>query len=383
MIKILHVASFNGNVGDNANHNGLRSLLKRQFDDELSYTELEIRKFYQNYSRADKLRFDESFAKLANEHDMVIIGGGNFFEIWIDSSSTGTTIDMAPHIVDMIETPIFFFGLGFDPYKGAPKANIEKFKRFVDQIYAAKIHTITVRNDGSAKHVRNLLGEEYTKKIEPIPDGGFFIEESSLYKDPLKLKKSYIAVNIAKDMSDLRFNPADNGIDYKTFISELAGVLEDFLSRNEDMELLLIPHIYSDLDAIYDLMAEMEDLYRRNRITVAPLLHGEGSEKTIFSLYKEAVFAMGMRFHTNACSIGLNTPTIALCTYPNLYDLYEELDLLDQIVIVNRPGFQKNLAKQMQNSMKNVASIKKRYLEIRQRLEQQAESILGKTVKKL
>ena len=48
-MKILHIASFNGNIGDNAHHNGFR----KNFSEiigvrNLIWDELEIRKFYWN-----------------------------------------------------------------------------------------------------------------------------------------------------------------------------------------------------------------------------------------------------------------------------------------------------------------------------------------------
>ncbi len=369
MTKILHVASFSGNVGDNANHNGLRNSLKKLTGKKLTYTELEIRRFYQNYTYEDKLRFDASFAKLANEHDLVIIGGGNFFEVWIDSSSTGTTIDMPLNIVDKIETPIFFFGLGFDPYKGAPKENVEKFKRFIDHILKKEIHTVTVRNDGSAKHIAKYLGKEYLNKVHTIPDGGFFLQIDKKAENPLRIKSNYFALNIAKDMAALRFKEDMNGISYETFIYKLAHILDSFLHSHEDLELVLVPHIFSDLDAVFDLLEEMEERHRRNRITVAPLLHGEGAEEIIFSIYDDAVFSMGMRFHTNVCSIGLGTPTIGLVSYPKLHDLYEELDMLDRTVNVNISGFEKELAAMMENTLLNTTDIKKRYKKVKSELE--------------
>lgn len=361
-MKILHVASFNGNIGDNANHNGLRNrIAKVTGNSDITYTELEIRKFYQNYKKQDRLEFDENFADLANRHDLVIIGGGNFFEVWIDSSSTGTTIDMSPEVIDKIETPIFFFGLGFDPYKGVKEENVNKFKRFIDCIYGKQIHTITVRNDGSTKHIKKYLGEEYTEIIKSVPDGGFFIELKNDQRQLSNVERKYIAVNIAKDMADLRFKRLDSGIDYDTFISKAASLFETFLKNHPDYELVLIPHIYSDLEAIHDLMLKMDDLTRRTKVSVAPLLHGPGSELIIFDIYKNAEIAVGMRFHTNVCSIGLNTPTIGLVSYPNLYGLYEELNMTDRVVMVNLSGFERELQNKMEENLSERSALKRRY----------------------
>ncbi len=56
-MNVLHIASFCGNVGDNANHYGLRKKLSYIFPENVVYDELEIRRFYKNYDGKDKLFF--------------------------------------------------------------------------------------------------------------------------------------------------------------------------------------------------------------------------------------------------------------------------------------------------------------------------------------
>jgi len=378
MLKVLHVASFSGNIGDNANHNGLRRKIAKICKSNIVYTEIEVRRFYQNYNRPDKLKFDDNFVEIANAHDLVIIGGGNFFEIWIESSSTGTTIDMPGKIIEKIKTPIFFFGLGFDPYKGVPEGNIDKFKSFIDKLIEKKIHTITVRNDGSMKHIENLLGTEYKKKIEHVPDGGFFIELEEANEKIFNISSPYIAINVAKDMADLRFNNGENSITYELFTKTFAKTLDIFLEKQTDFEIIFIPHIYSDLDAIYDILKNMSDPNRRHKVSTAPLLHGLGSEQIVFNIYKNAKFSMGTRFHTNVCSIGLNTPSIGLVSYPKLKDLYEELNLLNRIVEINQYGFQKTLLTKMEETLKNKKSIKLEYSSLKKELENEMDEVILK-----
>lgn len=59
-MKILHIASFVGNVGDNMSHIGLRRVLDDMFKN-YQIDILEIRKFYMNYAGADKHSFDNRF----------------------------------------------------------------------------------------------------------------------------------------------------------------------------------------------------------------------------------------------------------------------------------------------------------------------------------
>ena len=52
-MKILHIASFRGNIGDNASHLGFYSILD-QVIKNYSVERIEMRKFYKNYNGDDK-----------------------------------------------------------------------------------------------------------------------------------------------------------------------------------------------------------------------------------------------------------------------------------------------------------------------------------------
>ena len=70
-MKILHIASFLGNIGDNFNHLGTRKLLESKLG-KIQWFELEIREtFRKNYE------FNNNFADYCNTFDAVIFGGGN------------------------------------------------------------------------------------------------------------------------------------------------------------------------------------------------------------------------------------------------------------------------------------------------------------------
>ena len=118
-MRILHVASFLGNIGDNFNHYGTRKFLENKFG-KIDWIEIEIREtFRKNFS------FDKSFAKYCNEFDAVIFGGGNFFELWVDKSVNNTSADIALEVIDLIRVPFYFYALGVDPGMGISDFVIE------------------------------------------------------------------------------------------------------------------------------------------------------------------------------------------------------------------------------------------------------------------
>lgn len=362
-LDCLHIASFQGNIGDNANHNGTRNLLEQHTSYRFECTENEIRKYYQNYTKPDAHEFDESFVEQANNHDCVFIGSGNFFETWIDDSVTGTTIDMETTIVDKIEVPMVFYGLGFDPYKGISGNNLEKFTTFFDAVLDDPQCLVSVRNDGSTSHIETHLGESYLERVHKVPDGGFFTEVDDHDHPGLLGRDKTIAINVAKDMIEKRFpNDGTNMHTYDSFLNEFATFVDALLESNPELNIVFVPHIYSDLQAISEVLEQMENMHRRGRVTTAPYLNGEGSERHIFDIYNKVDLSIGMRFHANVCPFGLRTPSIGLVSYPKVGDLYDiELSLPERAVDITRQGFNSGLVELTETSLKNSNSISATY----------------------
>jgi polysaccharide pyruvyl transferase WcaK-like protein len=102
-----------------------------------------------------------------------------------------------------------------------------------------------------------------------------------------------------------------------------------------------------------------------------------GKEKHIFDFYRKADLTLGMRFHSNVCSIGLNTPSIALLTYPKIFDLCKGLGLEDRAVWVNEKGFSEQLIAKTLSSLEQKKDIKQRYATIKEGLVHDIEIVMG------
>jgi polysaccharide pyruvyl transferase WcaK-like protein len=314
VLKTLHLASFDGNIGDNANHYGFYKYLNENNDFKFDIEELEIREFYWK-----KRFFDKSFVKLVNSYDLLIIGGGNYFELWVEDSPTGTSIAIELDLLEQIYTPILFNALGVDPGQGASEKNINKFKTFLD-LLIKRDDFISIRNDGAKKAIIDHVGEEYMKHINHTADAGFFIdvdEPSDYYKG-----KRYIAINVAYDMQEVRYQ----NLSYKEFLNTFKKFIGSFLNKYQDYEIVFIPHIFRDITFINDILEILDDDIRRSKISISPLLHGKDSFKKIMSIYKGASLVLANRFHANVCSIGLDIPTIGLVNYRQIQELYNELN---------------------------------------------------------
>ena len=243
---VLHIASFTGNIGDNANHLGFRSWFETLVENQVLWNELEIREFYWK-----KKNWDKDFVEYANTFDLIIIGGGNYFELWVDKSPTGTSIEIEPDLFKQIETPVFFNALGVDPGQGATENSIKKFKTFIEAI-VEKNGLITVRNDGALANLGRYVGRDILKHFHEAPDGGFFINDC-IKEDIVKTnQKIKIGCNVASDMPEVRFKEFEGGVD--EFSKEFAQAVVKISKQLNNCEFIFFPHIYRDLEIINNII---------------------------------------------------------------------------------------------------------------------------------
>ena len=183
-MRVWHIASFDGNIGDIANHSGFYKTLESALEGRVyDIEQLEIREFYKNWA---KRVFDDSFVDEANQYDLIVIGGGGFFRLAVEESATGTTIDLSRNMLEKIHTPIIFNGIGCYIDDRTTEAIKQKFKDFIDYCIQSKNILLTLRNDGAIDNICTLYGEEYRKKILTVPDGGFFADISTANHPEIK-----------------------------------------------------------------------------------------------------------------------------------------------------------------------------------------------------
>ncbi|MEO6497705.1 MAG: polysaccharide pyruvyl transferase family protein [Mucilaginibacter sp.] len=332
-MKILHVASFDGNIGDNASHMGFRTLLSEVMDAEYSIEQLEIRKFYNNYSLPDKQRFDEDFASLANKYDLLFIGGGGFLDFDIKGSATGTTIGISPQVLDKIKVPVIISSIGSNPRNEIPEGNIEKFSAFLDSFLAGKNRHLAVRNDGSREVIREVIGEKYYNAIPEVLDHGFFYDnDGSLYRPT---EKDYILINTTSDQVQMK-NRGIGEVNESSYVAEMGTVLNHIIHETP-YDIVFAPHIYSDFKAIDSLLKNVNDFHLRTRIVIAPYVQGNYGCNQIFSAYKNSSLVLGMRFHANVCTIAMGNAGIGLGALDRISGMYKSLGMDDQFVTVDQP----------------------------------------------
>lgn len=322
-IKILHVASYTGNIGDNASHIGLTNILHRILEDDFEIERLEIRRFYKSYSLPDKLSFDKDFVEYANKKDLLIVGGGGFFDYWVPNSRTGTTIDISEAALSKLSVPSLFVSVGSMPHQLVPEGNIDKYHRFLQQLSNKKNVRVAVRNDGSKQEIHRLFAGEFDGWINEILDNAFFYEPDPTVSCPLS-PKPYIAVNTTLDQLSMH-NKIIGKIDYDSFKKEFVSLLQRIIDQT-DYNIVFVPHIFKDLQAFREILQGINDFYIRSRVIVAPYVQGEYGCNLLMSVYNNASAVVGMRFHANVCPVAMGKKVIGLAALDRIIHMYKSIE---------------------------------------------------------
>lgn len=369
MIKSLHLASFNGNIGDIANHIGFWNLFRKYVSDNVNITRLEIREYYKSWG---KRKFDDSFVDMVNSFDLLVIGGGNFFDVKWEYSRTGTTLDIPQEILEKIHIPIVFNGLGLD-YN--PDAGLERvrsrFESFIGHLTQNNDkYIVSVRNDDSINILNHYFSGELLDNVIQVPDGGFFTSAKDYFHPEISDDKINIAVNIAKDRIVDRWGSDKN---YEEYCKEFTKFINVLFSKNNNIRIVFVPHIPSDLQAISDVICRVKDYYCRKNITIAPYLNGVSTPgQYLVDLYRKTDIAIGMRYHSNICSIAMNTPTIGIVTLNKHIELYKNIGMDDRLFNVNKISFAEDLCKKVLTTLSNKELFSAQNVSLVNRLEQQS-----------
>ena len=359
--RILHLASFNGNVGDILNHQGFYKGIKELTGSTPVIKKLEIREFY----RGNK-KFDQNFTNFVNKFDTLIVGGGNYFELWVDHSPTGTSIMIEPEDFSRIKIPVLFNALGVDLGQGGSKKNIKKFKLFLDEIFSDPNHAISLRNDGALKNIKSLFGENFSKKFIHTPDAGFFVDFS--YKQS---KENYCLINLPGDMEEIRY-PGGKMHSSESFIDEFALLLTKLVEQESFDKFILIPHIYKDLESVFNLLKKLPDKIAREKFKVAELNLGEDISR-FKEYYENSSMVFASRFHSNISGLKTNKQIVALENYVQITNLYDELNMKEKLLDVRKKGFSDKFFDNLHNDNytnnpkdfnKNIEKDYKKYLQL-------------------
>lgn len=319
VLRALHLASFAGNAGDGAMHDGAYRTRDEDCAFEFEYTPLEVRDFIHWRTRT----FDQSFLDYANSFDLLLIGGNSTFQMWRTDTASGTYFDFAPDYLTGLQVPTVFYGVGCDATRGVDAGAMGRFRMFMDACMASDQFLFSLRNDGSQRLLREVLGDLYADAMAVIPDGGLFAEPDTLPQDSERVR---LVINLAGDMPEVRYGAANKG----GLASSVTSHLDAILGRHEMLDCVFAPHIYSDLGLIAECLERLDDRLRRTRVSVAPYLVRPQDWRRVLGEYRGADAVLAMRFHANLCAAGMGSPVTGLSTHHKISGLYEGLSLSDR-----------------------------------------------------
>lgn len=333
-MKILHIAAFEGNIGDNASHMGFKNILDSVVE-KYQIDRLEIRKAYKNYTLPDKLRFDNDFVKLANTYDLIVFGGGGFLDYWVEGSSNGTTIDIEEKILDKLKTQVLISSVGCNPHREVPEENYKKFRKFLDFVRNKENIQIALRNDGSTESIRKDFGGCYLDGLVEILDHGYFYNPKENYALPID--GEYVAINVTDDQLDMNGGVSKDRDWYYKELEELVKGLAAY-----EYKVVLVPHIHQDVEAIGTILSKMPSQLVRKNTIIAPCLQGDKGTDLAFNIYKYSKLVIASRYHANVCSIKFGVPTIGLSPLRRIEYTHKQL-LGEATNIQILPGFAKEI----------------------------------------
>lgn len=325
-VRVLHVASFQGNLGDSAMHDGAYRTRGADCPRPFAHTPLEVRDFF----HWGKRRFDEAFVDYLNTFDLAIFGGLVGFELWRDDTISGMRFDIAPELLTRIRIPVLFHGLGCDATRGMMRESTRsRCRRFLDIAYESDFR-FSLRNDGSRDILRENLGADYIDVMPVIADGGLFADPQPARTASLYPARKLVAINLAGDMADVRFSTkASSSVGTRSsqdaFVREICGLTCALLEAEAGVRVVFVPHLHADLGLIVKVLEGLPDEYRRRHVSVAPCLNGGDSWFEIFDIYRQANLVIGMRFHACVVAVGQGTPTLGISTHHKVQGFFTGL----------------------------------------------------------
>jgi polysaccharide pyruvyl transferase WcaK-like protein len=368
-MKVIHIASHKGNIGDMVNHSGFyKSILA--FDANLEIERTEIRNFY--FSARNRMNFDVDYAKHLNKFDLVVFGGGGFFDAQWNRSCTGTTLNFSEEFIDSINTRALVNAMGYHEYPGKTTEEIcDKFRSFLSNINSRKNWIITVRNDKSFERLYYRYGEYLTNQILKVPDNGFFCDFGN--KSKPESTDMTIGMCITNDLFSDDFN---KGVQPDIFNQYMADIINGLCRIG--YRIVLLPHTPADIGTISELYKNIYDDYKRSRIIVGSLdPNSDNAVESLGNSYKACDCIIGMRFHSLITGLDCRVPTIALAGHEQIRALFEELGLSDYIIQVDNLHFADKLFALIDRCIKERNNITRQYDEIFEKLKLQKSSYIN------
>ena len=342
MLKILHIGSHKGNLGDNLSHNGLNNILSENINN-YSVKPLEIRAFYKN--RNPPKRFDDDFVSYVNTFDLVIMGGGAFLDFNITGSQNGITFDICPFELEKIRIPFLISSIGCRPKSEESLRHYSPVKEFFSNFLSKENRAIFFRNDGSGEFIKHM-GLDFAVNLRPVLDSGFMSDVARVNPQVNPFHRPYILLNLPIDQ--LKFYHPEMGY-YTGTPDNIYSPLIDHYLKETAYNLVLAPHNFEDLVNYCNLLRNIDPLLLNDRVSILPLDYHKYGFENLVNAYRHADLVMGMRFHSCVLGIVLERPTIGFGNQHQQEKMWESIGRAQNHVSIMEENFIRSIVKSTEN----------------------------------
>lgn len=311
-LTALHVASFAGNSGDHLNHSGFYPWFSELCGaSEVLWNRLEIRDVW----RSDR----DLFARLqaaAPGLDIIVFGGGNFWETWDSSSLSGTSLNVTYEQLKSLGVPVFFNSLGLETVRGVSHNALTRFVDDVAAMMSDDRFFVTVRNDGASKNLSDLGYDLPSSAV--LPDHGIFTELDDIL--PAISGEPTVTINLAVDMPEIRFRgfrSPDHFFDlFANFLESSASVVP-FTAK-------FVAHVPSDVWAFNKLASALSEEFMRTKLSL--FWYGGRFDKDLafHRHYLTARASIVQRFHANVVGLRSHGSLMSVSNHPQVIDFHRE-----------------------------------------------------------
>ena len=361
-LRILHLANHKStNIGNGALVLGLERTLREDFGVPVEF----VPEAWDDYTipGAPK-RFDARFVDLCNRHDVLLVGAAVTLVGSASHDQAGMRFDLPLPLWDRIRCPIVFYGLSYRTWPGEPYHHAEKLRAAVQHAVASERTIFSVRNDGTRDWLTRLLGIEGAG-IHEVPDPAMFVPHDA---EATSLMLASEALNVALSLNDedveRRF--AERGAaswarvgrpvrellrgrrprpgwraERARFLERLVRVLDRLVDRGP-VRIILCPHHHEDFRLIADFFARCSSRLKHQIAVVNGLPHCSRAAQ-FYNFYREVDLTLAMRVHALSPSLGLGTPTLALCSQRRMFAFMEDAGLADYAIDIFDEGFEQRL----------------------------------------
>lgn len=326
-IRILHVAAFYGNLGDELNHSSFKQWVDNLTPGTLlEWTSLDLREVW----RTDRNLLARIQAR-REQVDLIVFGGGNFWETWDETSQSGTSLNVTFEQLKNIGLPVFFNALGVETARGVSKQASETFVTDFERYCDDPQFFVSVRNDGSNLNLE-ALGVSGNGFLE-LPDHAFF--HPGIVKPVDRGPTPTIAVNGAVDMDEIRYGPLGGRANFLSSFSQI------FAERYSEIEfnLVFLAQVPSDLQFGLEMASNLPEAMTRKNFSLIFPNSGLPEKASMANIFNQASMIIAQRFHSTIMGLTSHNDTVCFSNHPKVENMLDIVEARQSIKSpISEPG---------------------------------------------